>query len=271
MLSLLGIISCYSDNPLPKYGCADGLGSSSSSTFVQALDYPYLINRYTDLGDVVVDLDCFSKPQCLVSAIGLGRVAFGFCSSSLILGAADEILKNVRCTVRKATLRSGKSLQSAPATSVPVSRHLKDLPEDADKNKFTSSGIYVLSITEAEFFQRVNSFKEHAPLHFDDMKTFSQIEKMYEDMLEEECHSQLLLVTTSEIPGSGNGLFTVAESTLRGRRFGYKGNFLRSSNAHELSAYFKKELLSMKCNTQELDSTDNAAVATYFENKLLLK
>ena len=62
-------------------------------------------------------------------------MAFGFCSSSLILGAADEILKNVRCTVRKATLRSGKSLQSAPATSVPVSRHLKDLPEDVDKNK----------------------------------------------------------------------------------------------------------------------------------------
>ena len=128
-----------------------------------------------------------------------------------------------------------------------------------------------MSITEAEFFQRVNSFKEHAPLHFDDMKTFSQIEKMYEDMLEEECHSQLLLVTTSEIPGSGNGLFTVAESTLRGRRFGYKGNFLRSSNAHELSAYFKKELLSMKSNTQELDSTDNAAVETYFENRNALK
>jgi hypothetical protein len=116
------------------------------------LDYAYLINRYTDLGDVVADLDCFRKPKCLATAIELGRATFGFCSDSVTLGEAEEILKNVTCTVTKESLRSGKSLQSAPATSVSVSRHLKDLPEDVDKNKFTSSGIYVLSITEAEFF-----------------------------------------------------------------------------------------------------------------------
>ena len=99
---------------------------------------------------MVADLDCFSKPQCLVSAIGLGRVAFGFCSNSLTLGAAEEVLQNVKCTLRKATLRSGKSLQPASATPVPVSRRLTDLPQDAENTYF--SGLYVMEITEAEFF-----------------------------------------------------------------------------------------------------------------------
>jgi len=228
------------------------------------LDYAYLINRYTDLGDVVADLDCFRKPKCLATAIELGRATFGFCSDSVTLGAAEEILKNVTCTVRKASLRSGKSLQpAAAATKVPRACNLKDPLEDNNATKF-SSKLHVLEITEDDFFKRVNCSKLHAPLLFDDTETYSEREKVYADKLQEECDLDELTVALSTLEGTGRGLFT-NEDITEGKRYGYKGTYVRSSKAHELTTFYKNELLSMKCNTENLDINDEAAVKEYFE------
>jgi len=233
------------------------------------LDYAYLINRYTDLGDVVADLDCFRKPKCLATAIELGRATFGFCSDSVTLGAAEEILKNVTCTVRKASLRSGKSLQpAAAATKVQRACNLKDPLEDNNATKF-SSRLHVLEITEDDFFKRVNCSKLHAPLLFDDTETYSERGKVYADKLQEECDLDELTVALSTLEGTGRGLFT-NEDITEGKRYGYKGTYVRSSKAHELTTFYKKELLSMKCNTENLDLNDEAAVKEYFEKNVYL-
>ena len=117
---------------------------------------------------------------------------------------------------------------------------------------------------------RVNSSKEHAPLLFDDTQTYSEREIVYTNRLRLECELDYLTVGTSSLVGSGKGLFT-KEDIPKGARYGYTGKFLRSSIAHDLSDFFKNELLSMKCNTQVLDINDKAAVKEYFKNEDYLK